>query len=129
MKVQVECNNSPRNKKEALPSQWVRNATGWELLEWCAILTTRAAGGILVAWNPLEVGKVDEIVGNFSISICLVDISSGFDWLIIGIYGPSTLQNQSDFWEELYCIRRWPGPWIVGGAFIVIKKIVLTILQ
>lgn len=32
--------------------------------------------------------KVDEIVGNFSISIKLVRLSSGFEWMLTGVYRP-----------------------------------------
>lgn len=46
------------------------------------------------------VQKNDELIGNFSIFIKIVDKSSGFVWILTGVYGPSTPQNCHLFWEE-----------------------------
>lgn len=75
-----------------------------------------------MAWNPTVFKKKDKLIGNFSISLRLVDHSMGRGQLLTGVYGISTTQNRQQFWEELYDVRGfWDGPWVVGGDFKVIR--------
>lgn len=53
---------------------------GKTLTGWCALPASGTSGGILIAWDPMEVNKMDEIVGNLSISIKLAEVSSGLEW-------------------------------------------------
>lgn len=47
---------------------------GSALSEWCVVLSIGAVGGILCAWNPADIRKVDEIIGNFLISLIFIDL-------------------------------------------------------
>lgn len=65
--------------------------------------------------------KVDELVGS-SISMRFVEISTGFDWMFMGVYSPCSLYNRHLFWEELFYVRSfWFGPWVIRGDFNVIR--------
>lgn len=65
---------------------------------------------------------MDQLVGSFSISIMLMEISSRFEWMFTGVYGPSSLYNRHLFWEELFYARGyWRGLWTIGGDFNVIR--------
>lgn len=109
-------------KKDTMLQKLVKSSMGPKFSEWCVFPTIGTSGGILIAWDPLEVRKVDEIMGNFSLSIRLIKESSGFEWLLIGVYGPCRPQFWSNFWDELQTIRsQWLEPWIVGGDFNVIR--------
>lgn len=59
-------------KKESLPIKLIRVGVGKELSDWCAIPFVVLVGGLLVAWNLVEVQKVDFFVGNFFVSIHLM---------------------------------------------------------
>lgn len=62
-------------------------------------------------------------MGRFSITLHLVEISYGIDLMLTRVYGPSSLQNLSGFWDELLGVRRrWVGPWVIGGDFNVIRS-------
>lgn len=91
-------------KKEDMNVHLVKSSMGPKLTEWCSLPVVGTSGGIIIAWDPLEVRKIDEIVGNFLVSIKLVEISFGFEWMFFGVYGPCRPQNQSDFWAELLAI-------------------------
>lgn len=104
-------------KKECMCSRLVKSVVGNKLIGWCALPTCGISGGILIAWDLTEVTKLDEIVGNFSVSIKFAEVSSGFEWLISGVYGPCRPQQKCNFWDELLSIRtQWRGPWVVGGG-------------
>lgn len=108
--------------KECLCLRLVRSTVGPKLLEWCALPVCGTLGGILIAWDPMEVLRLDEIVGNYSISIKMAEVLFGFEWMILGVYGLSRLQHHYDFWNKLLSVKgQWGGPWVVGGDFNVIR--------
>lgn len=63
--------------------------------------TLGTAGGILCAWNPVNVSRTNEIIGKFSTSVILKDLQLGCDWLFIRVYGPASTTNRDEFLEEL----------------------------
>lgn len=104
-------------KKECMCSRLVKSVVGNKLVGWCAFPRCGTSGGILFAWDPTKVTKLDEIVGNFSVSIKIAEVSLGFEWLIFGVYGPCRPQQRFDFWDELLSVRtQWGGPWVVVGV-------------
>lgn len=69
------------SKKEVVICCLVRWTLGMSLSEWTGIPSVGAVGGILLAWNPLSVDKVDEFIGQYSISFGLKDIQRGHIWM------------------------------------------------
>lgn len=100
-------------KEESLSPFLIRISIGCECSEWAAIPAVGTAGGVLLAWNPNDVSKVDEWLGNFSVSIQPVDCALGFEWMFKRVYDPSTPSSRNEFWEELKDIHGgWMGPWV-----------------
>lgn len=66
-------------KKDDMNAKLVNSSVGSILSEWCALPAVGTSRGILIVWDPVEVKKVDEIIGNLSFSIKMVELSSGFE--------------------------------------------------
>ena len=47
------------------------------------------------------VEKLEEAVGNFSISCKFKNVSDHFEWAFTGIYGPNLIRKHQFMWEEL----------------------------
>lgn len=104
-------------KKEELPCWFIRWILGPDLSEWCLILAVGTVGGVLCAWNPSLVNRIDEVVRRFSISILFKDVGVGDEWLFTRVYGSASMVNREDFWVELKGFREGcGGPWMVGGT-------------
>lgn len=86
------------------------------------------SGGLVIAWDSLKLKKIDKFIGAFSVSIIFSDQSCRFDWMLLGVYGPTIASKPHDFWDEIFQIRsRWSDPWIVNNVirFIAEKRICL----
>lgn len=94
-----------RNQEKMSMSPIDKKYMGSKLSDWCTLPAIGTLGGILIVWDLMEVQKMDEIMGNYSVSIKLMEVSSGFEWLILGVYGPSRPQHCSEFWNELLSVR------------------------
>ena len=77
-------------KKDKMVPLLVRSTVGRELSSWLDIPACGTSGGVLHAWDPLVVNKVDELVGSFSISVRFVKFETGFKWMFTGVYGHSS---------------------------------------
>lgn len=88
--------------KERVSPMLTRSTVGWDLSSWIEIPSCGAAGGVLLAWDPSMVNKVDELVCSFSISIRFSELASRFEWMFTGVYAPSSPYNRHLFWEELF---------------------------
>jgi hypothetical protein len=81
-----------------------------------------ASGGILLMWDRRVVEKIDEAVGDFSVSCRFRGVIDQFEWAFSGVYGPQTDRERSLMWDELAGLASWWGiPWCVGGDFNVIR--------
>lgn len=66
--------------------------------------------------------KIDEMVGNFSMSIKIKELRSEFEWWFTSAYGPCRPQHQSEFWSEPLVIKSiWGGSWVIRDDFNVIR--------
>lgn len=84
-------------KKEVMNGHLVKSSMGLKLSEWCPLPAVSTLGGILIAWDPIEIRKVDELMGSYSVSIKVVELSSGFEWVLTGVYGPCKPHLRSEF--------------------------------
>ena len=81
-----------------------------------------AAGGILLAWYRRVFKKVDSFVGRFSVSILLKGVVDGFEWVCLGVYGPSNDSARNAMWVELDSGRlQWSSAWCLIGDFNIIR--------
>lgn len=102
-------------KKEMMQDRLVRSGTGPLLSKWVALPAIGTSGGILLAWKPEAIKKIDVWMGSISIFLKSEDSSSGVEWVFIGIHGPSMAKNKDALWVELGDIRNaWAGPWLIG---------------
>lgn len=66
----------------------MKSVVGNKLTGWCALPVSSSSGGILIAWDPMKGLKIDEIMGNFLVSIKFMDVFSSFEWMTFGVYDP-----------------------------------------
>ena len=80
-------------------------------LDWSAVNSRGAAGGILVFWDNRVLDLVDLERGEYSISCRFKNREDGVLWVFIGVYGPVCQKEREDFWEELRAIGGlWNNP-------------------
>ena len=59
-------------------------------------------------WDRRTMEKMDEAVGQFSVSCKFKNVEDQFGWAFTGIYGPNVDQHRAALWEELSRVRvRW----------------------
>ena len=73
-------------------------------------------------WDIKRVKVLGNLVGNFSISIC-IKTDNLDDWWFSGIYGPPSVSSRAEFWDELVglweiCRRKW----CLSGDFNVVRN-------
>ena len=91
-------------------------------MDWIFLGSIGASGGILLMWDHRVVEKIDEAVGDFSVSYRFRGVIDQFEWAFSGVYGPQTDRERSLMWDELVGLASWWGiPWCVGGDFNVIR--------
>ena len=66
--------------------------------------------------------KLDEAVGDFSVSCRFRNVGDNFEWAFSGVYGPNVDREKRLMWEELAGLYSWWNfPWCVGGDFNAIR--------
>ncbi|KAJ9697075.1 hypothetical protein PVL29_009023 [Vitis rotundifolia] len=100
----------------------VRSLGVGRFLDWRAVNSRGASGGILVFWDSRLVELVGLEEGLFSISCRFKNCEDGIVWVFTGVYGPVCSRDREDFWEELGSIKGlWADPWCVGGDFNLVR--------
>ena len=64
----------------------VRSIWSCLFVDWLYLGSEGASGGILLMWDRRVVEKLEEAVGNFSISCKFKNVSDHFEWAFTGIY-------------------------------------------
>ena len=101
-----------------MPKGIIRSLGVGRYLEWGAVDSRGAAGGIVVFWDNRVLDLVDIQRGVFSISCIFKNNEDGFMWMFTGVYGPTLRRERESFWEELGAIKGiWDGPWCAAGDF------------
>ncbi|XP_010650408.1 uncharacterized protein LOC104879402 [Vitis vinifera] len=101
----------------------VRSLGVGRFLDWGAVDSRGAVGGIVVIWDNRMLELVDMQKGLFSISCTFKSCEDGFIWTFTGVYGPTLRRKRESFWEELGTIKGfWNGPWCVAGDFNAIMR-------
>ena len=73
------------------------------------------------------------MVGSFSISVVLKGVSDGFEWICLGVYGPTDGSLRDAMWAELDLVRsRWAGVgacWEISMLFVTrLRDLAVTLL-
>ncbi|CAL9004761.1 unnamed protein product [Prunus brigantina] len=108
-------------KKEVFDRRLAAGIWGSRFKEWVYAPSRGRSGGIVVMWNSQTISISDFEIGEFSVSIRIVD-GSGGDWWLSGIYGPCHSRDRRIFWEELAGLFGLCGnKWCIGWDFNVVR--------
>ncbi|VVA41200.1 PREDICTED: RNA-directed DNA polymerase, partial [Prunus dulcis] len=108
-------------KKEVFDRRLAAGIWGSRFKEWVYAPSRGRSGGIAVMWNSQTTSISDFEIGEFSVSIRILDASGG-DWWLSGIYGPCHPRDRRRFWEELAGLFGLCGnKWCIGGDFNVVR--------
>ena len=74
-------------------------------------------------WDVRRVKVIGNLIGDFSISICM-QTDNMEEWWFSGIYGPPSVSSRGEFWDEIVGLSEICGRnWCLGGDFNVIRNI------
>ena len=74
-------------------------------------------------WDTRRVKVTENLIGDFSISIC-IKLDNSEDWWFLGIYGPPSVSSRGLFWDEVVGLSEICGSnWCLGGDFNVVRNI------
>ena len=91
-------------------------------IDWRAINSRGAAGGVLVFWDNRVVELLEVEEGMFTVSCQFKNSVDGLRWVFTGVYGPVCRRDREAFWEEFGSIKGlWRDPWCVRGDFNMIR--------
>ena len=88
-------------KLELITRSLVRSLWGSHHVDWLYCGSNGALGGILVMWDTRVVEKLEDVVGNFSVSCKFQCVLTRHEWVFTGVYGPQTNRDRLLMWEEL----------------------------
>jgi exonuclease III len=109
-------------KLELISRSLVKSLWGCHHVDWAVIGSVGASGGILVMWDRRVVEKVEEAIGQYSVSCKFQNVEDQFEWAFSGVYGPNTDSDRHFMWDELSGVCSWWGvPWCVAGDFNVVR--------
>ena len=110
-------------KKEYVDRSFVGSVWRSRFKEWILLPSTGRSRGILLMWDTRRVRVSENLVGNFSISIC-IKTDNLDDWWFTGIYGLPCASSRAEFWDELVSLWKICGRnWCLGGNFNVARNI------
>lgn len=58
-------------------------------------------------WDCRVVEKVEEVVGQYSVSCRFKNVGDQLEWALTSVYGPNLNSMWYLMWEELACIFSW----------------------
>ena len=92
-----------------------------QFVDWLFVGSIGASGVILLMWDKRFMEKVDDVVGDYSVSGRFKILSSGFEWAFTGVYGPTSNADKRLMGEELAGVNSWwDVSWCVGRDFNVV---------
>ncbi|RVW26431.1 hypothetical protein CK203_086137 [Vitis vinifera] len=99
------------------------SGSGWvgRNIEWRAVNSRGATGGILVFWGNRLVELVGWEEGIFSISCRFKNCVDGVVWVFIGVYGPLYSRDREDFWENLGQLKGYGVTLVCGRDFNLVR--------
>ena len=102
----------------------VRSLGVGRFLDWVALNSNGAVGGILIFWDNRVLKLLGVEMGEFSLSCKFKNGANELTWVFTGVYGPVVGSSREDFWEELGAIRGlWQDPRYLGGDFNVTRSL------
>jgi exonuclease III len=104
-------------KLELITAQIIRSLWRCQSMDWMFLGSVGASGGILLMWDKRIVEKVEDAVGQFSVSCKFKNVANQKEWMFTGVYGPNNDGDRRLMWDELAGIHSWwDVPWCMGGG-------------
>ena len=111
-----------KTKIKEMTTGLVRSLRVGRHLDWGAVNSRGAVGGILVFRDNKLVELVDLVEGVFLNFMSFKNCVDGIVWVFTGVYGSVCSRDRENFWEELGSIKGlWSDPWCVGGDFNLLR--------
>ncbi|XP_028090713.1 uncharacterized protein LOC114290913 [Camellia sinensis] len=111
------------NKRSTIDEKFVRSIWGREQMDFMAVDSAGAAGGLLCIWNP-EVFQLVDCCSNRYLIILSGTIYNSFECVILNIYGPNDMRRRKVVWDSLARLKLvYNKPWCLGGDFNEIMSI------
>jgi hypothetical protein len=105
-----------------ISSRVVRSLWGGQYVDWVFLGSNGASGGILLMWDRRVVEKLEDAVGQYSVSCKFKTVMDQSEWMFSGVYGPNLDSERQGLWDELAGVKSWwDVPWCVGGDFNVVR--------
>ena len=110
-------------KKSNIDRKFVASVWRSRFKEWILLPSVGRSGGILMMWDSRRVKVTDNLIGEFSVSICMKLDNLG-EWWFSGIYKPPSAASRKEFWDKLVGLCELCGEkWCLGGDFNVVRNI------
>jgi hypothetical protein len=108
------------SKLETVSRYVVSESFGLRFHEFVYLPAVGTTGGVVVAWCSEDVRVLSSRVDGFSVSIQM-ETSSGEQWWLTAVYGPTVEARKPAFFDELRALRAAiNGPWAITGDFNLI---------
>lgn len=106
-------------KMENIDRAVVHSLCCFSNLGWSVLPFVGASGGILMFWNKEIMACDEKWVDKFSLSMVTTVTGDTRQWVLIGVYGPTSGVGLNDFIAELQIIKgRRELPWCIGGILM-----------
>ncbi|XP_028081433.1 uncharacterized protein LOC114282869 [Camellia sinensis] len=110
-------------KKSVSNEKLARSIWVGEMMDFMAVDSTGAAGGLLCVWNP-EVFQIKDCCCNKSFILLSGTLYHSFQCVVVNVYGPNDAIKRKEVWDILLNMKSvFPNPWCVGGDFNEIRRI------
>jgi hypothetical protein len=95
----------------------VRSLWGGQFVDWVFLGSNGASGGILLMWDSRVVEKMEDAVGQYSVSCKFWNIIDQRVWIFTGVYDSNLVRERLNLWDEVAIIKSWwDAPWVGGGG-------------
>jgi hypothetical protein len=109
-------------KKELFTQGYLKTLAGNTTFSWFSLPAKGTAGGILVGCNSNKFSASTCDILNFSVSLMISDVKTGFCWKLVVVYGSPYETGKLDFLAEIdEVMSKWKGPTMVVGDFNLVR--------
>ncbi|XP_028091888.1 uncharacterized protein LOC114292180 [Camellia sinensis] len=110
-------------KRTSIDEEFVRSCWPVEKMEFMAVDSVGAAGGLLCIWNP-DVFQLVDCCCNRNFILLTGTLYGSFDCVFVNVYGPNDVTSRSMVWAILHRLKSGgEKPWCLGGDFNEVRSI------
>ena len=109
-------------KKEFFIQGYLKTLADNTPFSWFSLPAKDTAGGILVGCNSNKFSASVCDILNFSVSLIISDVKTGFCWKLVVVYGSPYETGKLEFLTEIdEVMSKWKGPTMVVGDFSLVR--------